>query len=184
MKAGSYKNQGNQATLTGENLEQFDFLFTETVDKKGKKKTHFLKRIFKVNRWPLLVNLILYVIQSSPLWIIPLISANLINLATAQLGATPLPEIEFWQKILFNCIILGISIVQNAPVTMLRLKIMNKMLRKTSAGIKCTVVRKLQSLAITYHKDMKTGKIQSKFLKIPTLSKFSCDKYQARCSRI
>lgn len=165
MKTGSEKKQGMQQTLTGDNLAQFDFLFTETVDKKGKKKTHFLKRIFKVNRWPLLVNLILYVIQSSPLWIIPLISANLINLATVQLGETPLPEIEFWQKILFNCIILGISIVQNAPVTMLRLKILNKMLRKTSAGIKCTVVRKLQSLAITYHKDMKTGKIQSKFLK-------------------
>lgn len=165
MKTGSDKKQSNQVTLTGENLAQFDFLFTETVDKKGKKKTNFLKRIFAVNRWPLILNAFLYVIQSSPLWIIPLISANLINLATAQLGATPLPNVEFWQKILFNCIILGVSIVQNAPVTMLRLKILNKMLRRTSAGIKSTVVRKLQTLAITYHKDMKTGKIQSKFLK-------------------
>jgi ATP-binding cassette subfamily B protein len=41
----------------------------------------------------------------------------------------------------------------------------SKVIRRTSAGVKSAVVRKLQSLSITYHKNMQTGKVQSKFLK-------------------
>ena len=165
MNSQATKSANVPQTLTREFIPDCDFLFSESVDKKGRKKSKFLGKIFSINKWALLLNAILYVIQSSPLWIIPLISANIINLATAQVALGVAPTIEFWNKLLINVLILGLSILQNAPVTTLRLRFMDRMLRRTSAGIKCSVVKKLQSLAITYHKDMKTGKIQSKFLK-------------------
>ena len=64
-----------------------------------------------------------------------------------------------------DALIITIAILQNEPVTLLRTVLTSKMLRRTGAGIKSSVVRKLQSLSVTYAKDMETGRIQAKFLK-------------------
>lgn len=142
-----------------------DYLFNEQVQSKGKKKTPFLRNIFKKNFLSLVVSSLLFVFQNLPVWVTPLITANIINMATVQIATKTTPTPEFWQSIFINAIILVIIIVQNVPSTILRRRITDTMVRRISGGIKCSVVRKLQSLAITYHKDILTGKIQSKFLK-------------------
>lgn len=142
-----------------------DYLFNEQVQSKGKKKTPFLRNIFKKNFLSLVVSSLLFIFQNLPVWITPLITANIINMATVQIATKTPPTPEFWQSIFINAIILVIIIVQNVPSTILRRRITDTMVRRISGGIKCSVVRKLQSLAITYHKDILTGKIQSKFLK-------------------
>lgn len=142
-----------------------DYLFNEQVQSKGKKKTPFLRNIFKKNFLSLIVSSLLFVLQNLPTWVTPLITANIINMATVQIATKTTPTPEFWQSIFINAIILVIIIVQNVPSTILRRRITDTMVRRISGGIKCSVVSKLQSLAITYHKDVLTGKIQSKFLK-------------------
>lgn len=142
-----------------------DYLFNEQVQSKGKKKTPFLRNIFKKNFLSLVVSSLLFIFQNLPVWLTPLITANIINMATVQIATKTPPTPEFWQSIFINAIILVIIIVQNVPSTILRRRITDTMVRRISGGIKCSVVRKLQSLAITYHKDILTGKIQSKFLK-------------------
>ncbi len=142
-----------------------DYLFNEQVQSKGKKKTPFLRNIFKKNFLSLVVSSLLFVFQNLPVWVTPLITANIINMATVQIATKTTPTPEFWQSIFINAIILVIIIVQNVPSTILRRRITDTMVRRISGGIKCSVIRKLQSLAITYHKDILTGKIQSKFLK-------------------
>ena len=142
-----------------------DYLFNEQVQSKGKKKTPFLRNIFKKNFLSLVVSSLLFIFQNLPVWVTPLITANIINMATVQIATKTPPTPEFWQSIFINAIILVIIIVQNVPSTILRRRITDTMVRRISGGIKCSVVRKLQSLAITYHKDILTGKIQSKFLK-------------------
>ena len=142
-----------------------DYLFNEQVQSKGKKKTPFLRNIFKKNFLSLVISSLLFVLQNLPIWATPLITANIINMATVQIATKTTPTPEFWQSIFINAIILVIIIVQNVPSTILRRRITDTMVRRISGGIKCSVVRKLQSLAITYHKDVLTGKIQSKFLK-------------------
>ena len=142
-----------------------DYLFNEQVQSKGKKKTPFLRNIFKKNFLSLVVSSLLFIFQNLPVWLTPLITANIINMATVQIATKTTPTPEFWQSIFINAIILVIIIVQNVPSTILRRRITDTMVRRISGGIKCSVVRKLQSLAITYHKDILTGKIQSKFLK-------------------
>ena len=142
-----------------------DYLFNEQIQSKGKKKTPFLRNIFKKNFLSLVVSSLLFIFQNLPVWVTPLITANIINMATVQIATKTPPTPEFWQSIFINAIILVIIIVQNVPSTILRRRITDTMVRRISGGIKCSVVRKLQSLAITYHKDILTGKIQSKFLK-------------------
>lgn len=147
-------------------IPDYDHLFDEPISKKnGKKKSRFFGKLMKMNAGALTASSLLYVLQNAPNWILPLVTANIINLVTETVGAGLMFTTNDWWFLAINAGVLAFAILQNVPTTVWRFKIASKMLRKTSAGIKCSVVRKLQSLSITYHKDMQTGKIQSKFLK-------------------
>lgn len=144
-------------------IPDYEYLFEESSDKSGAKKSNFFRKLVKINKWPIIWSTLVYIIQASPTWILPIVTANIINIAAraAEAGVTD----AIWLELGINAVVLAFFIVQNVPSTMWRWHIVSKMLRRTSAGIKSAVVRKLQSLSITYHKDIETGKIQSKFLK-------------------
>ncbi len=154
--------------LTNNIIPDYDHIFEspETVGKtkNGKPKQKLLRKILKMNAKPLIGSTLVFLIQNLPTWIVPLLTANIINIVTRAVtlgGATT----ELWTELAVNGIIMVLVIAQNVPSTVWRSLIVSKMLRRSSAGIKSSVVRKLQSLMITYHKDMQTGKIQSKFLR-------------------
>ncbi len=145
-------------------IPDYEHLFEQAETKKGKLKNKFFSKLVKLNVWGLLLSTLVYFLQAAPTWATPICTANIINAATeavANGGATS----QTWNSIIINGCIMGALILLNVPMTVWRWKIVSKMLRRTSAGIKSSVIRKLQSLSITYHKDMQTGKIQSKFLK-------------------
>lgn len=147
-------------------VPDYDHVFNETDTPKDKKRNSvFLKKILKINTKPLVWSSILYIVQSLPLWLVPLLTANIINIVTRALIEGGEIHSELWISLGVNVALIFVSILQNIPTTICRAKITSKMFRRTSAGIKSSVVKKLQSLSITYHKDMQTGKIQSKFLK-------------------
>lgn len=154
----SYENNVNR-------IPDYEYLFQEETSKKGKKNSHFLRKILKMNIWSLILAAFVYLLQASPTWAMPIISSNIINIATETLKNGTGVTAEVWRAVAINAIILAVLILQNIPSTMWCWKINSTMLRRTSAGIKGAVVRKLQSLSITYHKDIESGKIQSKFLK-------------------
>lgn len=146
-------------------VPDYDHLFDQDGDKKVKKKGGFFKKILKINRAPIIGSTFLYVLQALPTWITPLLTANIINVVTAAVsGGTGATEFV-WRTIIINALIIVAFLLLNVPMTILRFRVVSKMNRRTSAGVKSAVVRKLQSLSITYHKDMQSGKIQSKFLK-------------------
>ncbi len=146
-----------------EKVPDYDYLFQQSPSKKAHKKNPFFRKLIKLNFFSLLLSTIVLVFQNAPEWAIPICSSNIIDLVTAAVGSGSMSGVT--QGLLLNAIVLGILILLNVPMTVWRWRIVSKMLRRTSAGIKCSVVRKLQGLSITYHKDMQTGKIQSKFLK-------------------
>ncbi len=146
-------------------VPDYDYLFDNVSDKKGRPKNKFLGKLFKMNGGNIALTSFIYLIQSAPLWIVPLVTANIINIVTDTLVLGGAFTAETWRILIINAIIMFVSILQNVPSTILRLKIVNKMLRTTSAGIKMSVVKKLQGLSITYHKEMQAGKIHSKFIK-------------------
>ncbi len=146
-------------------IPDYDYLFAESADKKGRPKSRFLQKIVKMNAWPLILSTFVYILQAAPTWAMPLITADIINVTTEAVNSAAGITAAVWRRIIIDSVVLALLIIQNVPTTVWRWRIVSKMLRSTSAGIKCSVIRKLQSLSITYHKDMQTGKIQSKFLK-------------------
>ncbi len=163
MEENAVKKQGK--LKRGDNdIPDYAHLFTQTETKKGKLKNKFFSKLVKLNVWGLILSTFVYILQASPTWATPICTANIINVATDAVSKGGMTD-GMWLSIIINASVMGALILLNVPITVWRWRIVSKMLRQTSAGIKSSVVRKLQSLSITYHKDMQTGKIQSKFLK-------------------
>lgn len=146
-------------------IPDYDHLFAQDQTNKGNKKKGFLKTILGINKKPIALSMFIYIIQAIPTWLTPLLTANIINVVTDFLVHGALSEQFVIKSIIINTLIILVFLCLNVPATILRFRVVSKMHRRTSAGIKSAVVRKLQSLSITYHKDMQSGKIQSKFLK-------------------
>ncbi len=147
-------------------IPDYGHLFDNEKTSKNKKgKAKILTKILKINRWHVVSSTLVYILQALPVWVTPILTAYIINLVTQTLASGGQITSEIWRTIIICSIILAVVIVSNVPTTMWRYRIVSKMNRRASAGIKSAVVRKLQYLSITYHKDMQSGKIQSKFLK-------------------
>lgn len=146
---------------TDEYVPDYDYLFSEDRADDKKQKTRFLKKILRINTGAVLLSTIVYVFMSLPLYVTPIVTSNVIDLVTSAVNAGA----DVTIPLIINVGIAAITLFLNVPFTKWRWSITSRMLRDTSAGIKCSVVRKLQSLSLTYHKDMETGKVQSKFLK-------------------
>ena len=143
-------------------IPNYDHIFDEELPK-SKRKKGILRKFAKANAKPIIISTIVYFFQALPVWVIPICTSNLINIVTAIVESGFESQLMWYFAI--NVIVAVVSLFLNVPFTVLRWRIVSKMLRRTSAGLKSAVVRKLQHLSITYHKDMQSGKIQAKFLR-------------------
>ncbi len=151
------------AENTVDDVTAYEHLFQESPAQKGK-KSHFFGRMLKKNTWPLIASTIVYIIKSSPIWITSIVTANIIN-ALADFLKGELASDRTIQLILINAAVFTVMMLQNIPMHMVWAKICSKLYRVNSANTRSAVVRKLQRLSITYHKEMETGAVQSKFLR-------------------
>ncbi|MBQ7109381.1 MAG: ABC transporter ATP-binding protein [Clostridia bacterium] len=143
-------------------IPDYELLFqegTESKDeKKGKKMGGILKLLFKQNSGKLFVTTFLYVVQQLPSSMIPLVTAEIINTITAG-GEGAMKRI-----LLYGLAILAL-LAPNLPTNLTRNWFSSRMQRNISAGLRNTLIRKLQHLSITYHNEIERGRIQSKFLR-------------------
>ncbi len=125
---------------------------------KPSKQDAFLSKMLRKDWLKVLVSTLIYILQASPVFILPLITSDVIDVITYR------PD-GYQTRLMIDALMAFVLIAQNVPTTMWRSSIVNKWIRDTSADIKSGVVRKLQRLSITYHKEIEEGRIQSKFLR-------------------
>lgn len=141
-------------------IPDYDYLFVEESTTKGKKRGRkLLSKVLFANFWKLVLTFILELIKMAPVWIVPIITAEIIDLALLGYSSDVL------KRILILTGILLVLYIQNVPTTMIKSRVSDRLLRKIGGGFRRTVIRKLQHLSISYHKEIETGKIHSKFLK-------------------
>lgn len=114
--------------------------------------------MYKGNWGKLLLSIIFFIIKNSPVWIIPIVTANIINIAS---NPTKYNLRSLW----LNLIIAILAIVQNIPTQMMHIKYLSEPVRYVEAKLRSNLVKKLQILSISYHKELKSGKLQSKVLR-------------------
>jgi len=139
-------------------LPDYEPLFSENADEIRKKPVKILVGILSSNWLRILLSTVLYIIKACPLWIMPIVTANIINAVTAG-GENAIRDM------LINALILLVVLAQNVPSHMLYSKYTDKMMRNIGAGLRNTMIKKLQHLSITYHKEIESGRIQAKFLR-------------------
>ena len=159
------KMQERNQKMASDFIPDYDYLFEQDGSDKKPKKKGFFSKILMMNKISILLSVLVYLLQTLPVWVTPILTADIINTVVGSIqvgkGATP----DLIEYIAIRASIILVLIFLNNPTTRLRYRIVSRMNRRTSAGIKASVVRKLQHLSITYHKDIQSGRIQSKFLK-------------------
>ncbi len=98
------------------------------------------------------------VLQHLPVWVMPVVTANIINIATNSAEHS-------LSDILWNAGVLAILIVQNAFSTFSVSKIYDRLTRKIEYMLRCSIVQKLQQLSISFHKNTSPGRLQSKIMR-------------------
>ncbi|AWB46994.1 ABC transporter [Paenibacillus sp. CAA11] len=127
-----------------------------------------LLQLYKGMRLNLLVSLIFYVFKHAPTWVIPMITADMINHLSS-------PDTAGLGWLWLDIAIAAIVIVQNVPSAYAHVSFMSRSSRQVEAGLRGTLIRKLQHLSMSYHSDLRAGRLQSKVLRdveaVETLSK-------------
>ncbi len=136
--------------------------------KNKNKPIKILLGIFKGHYHKFLLAALCFFVKHSPVWLSPIILANIINLATEG-GENVV------RKIAINTAVLIFLIILNFPLNYFYTKLRSIATRKVEAGLRGALVRKLQLLSISYHKEMQSGRLHSKIMRdveaIETLSR-------------
>ncbi len=114
--------------------------------------------IYKGDYKNLLISSFFFAVKQLPVWVIPLITADVINTIISM------PP-NAMRHLIVDFVIAFIVLVQNIPTHMIHSHFFSKAKRKVEAILRGAMVRKLQQLSIGFHKDMPTGKIQSKVMR-------------------
>lgn len=117
-----------------------------------------LLSLYRGNYGNLFLSTFFYVIKHSAVWVLPIVTANIVNYVT---GATE----GVWPLILKNAALILFLIVLNVPANYLHTRFKSLATRSVEAALRSALVRKIQQLSIPRHRDMQSGRLQSKVMR-------------------
>ncbi|MBE6072819.1 MAG: ABC transporter ATP-binding protein [Clostridium butyricum] len=117
-----------------------------------------LVNLYRGNYIKLFISFIFFVIKSSPVWVMPIVVANLINLISSSGDNNK-------DGFILNISIMLILIITNIPANLICARYRSLAIRYVESNIRSGLIKKLQVLSIPYHKHLQSGKLQSKVLR-------------------
>ncbi|MBO6197763.1 MAG: ABC transporter ATP-binding protein [Butyrivibrio sp.] len=105
-----------------------------------------------------LLSTVFYVVKHSPVWILPIVTANIINAVTDH-------DPNVVTLIIFNIVLMVFLLILNVPMNYLHIHFRSKSVRKVEAGLRSALVHKIQVMSIPHQKDMLSGRLQSKVIR-------------------
>ena len=112
--------------------------------------------LFEAERGKLLLAMGLFVIKHSPTWILPLLTANIIDVIVQHR-----PLAELW----LNALVLGVLLFQNVPMHFLYVRYLSLAVRAVEMRLRSALCRRLQHLSIGYFTRASAGVLQTKVLR-------------------
>ena len=153
----SEKNE-NRPLMSDEELTALEAEFMERYKGSEQHPIRTLLRFYKGQYHLLVFAAVCYIIKKSPQWMIPIITAHMINLVVER------PE-NMLRSIAFSAILLAVLLILNIPFHYLYVKSEAVATRNVEAGLRGALVRKLQHLSIGHYREMQSGRIQSKMMR-------------------
>ena len=141
-------------------LPDYEELFEEVKDKKNV-GARVILNLFLQNKKDFILSILLYFCKNIAVWVIPVVLAGAINIATEKVSGGDVSALGIW-----NWAVIGVLVlVINIPFNALYIHFSSHALRNIGAGMRNSLVKKLQHLSLTYHKEIESGRLQSKFLR-------------------
>lgn len=146
--------------MSKNSIPDYEHLFREAEKKKTKKQqsSGIPKLLLKQNIFAIIYSAFIYIIKSLAVWGLPLITAEIINIVTEN-------DPHIVKKLAIYAIALVIMLLSNYPLHIYYSLYLHRILRSIGAGLRTSLIRKLQHLSITYHNEIESGKIQAKFMR-------------------
>ncbi|HUL55278.1 MAG TPA: ABC transporter ATP-binding protein [Opitutaceae bacterium] len=124
----------------------------------GEHPLRTLRYLFHGQRRPLAIATLCFVVKHSPVWIMPAITANIVDIV-AQPGRHA-PS-ELW----VNALVLAVVLVQNVPLHYAYARALSRAARTMEIQLRSALVRRLQHLSIGYYARQSAGALQTKVLR-------------------
>lgn len=124
-------------------------------------KGHPLKTfmsLFKGYYHNLILAGIFFFIKHSPVLVFPIVTANIINLIIENKPGS-------LRNIIINAVVITALLILNLPMADLQMHFRSIAQRSVEAGLRKSLVYKIQQLSIPYQKDIETGRMQSKMIR-------------------
>ena len=132
--------------------------FIESFKKYPDNPLKVLFSIYRGNYGKFLLSVFFFFIKHSPVWMSPIILANIINYVTTQ-------DERCVEKITANVILMIFLILLNVPMNYLYVRYKSLAVRYVETGLRGALIKKLQQLSISYYKDVQSGRLQSKIMR-------------------
>lgn len=118
-------------------------------------------KLYLKYKWDFLLSMIFYLIKQLPVILLPLNTATIINAVHAYVlfGTDPFPAIFTSVGVILALLLI------NIPTNAIYVRLYSVATRKIEAGLRGALIRKLQVLSISFHKQMQSGRIQSKIMR-------------------
>lgn len=123
-----------------------------------KRPFKILISLYKGTYIKLILSAVCFAIKHMPAWVLPIVTANIINIATNA------SEHSIYE-IYINVGIMVVLVLQNILSNYYHTKFHSMAIRKVEAELRSALVKKLQQLSILYHKEMQSGRLQSKIMR-------------------
>ncbi|MDY4742991.1 MAG: ABC transporter ATP-binding protein [Lachnospira sp.] len=99
-----------------------------------------------------------FFIKHAPVWVLPIVTANIINDITSGSADT-------LRNIIIQAVIMVALVVLNVPMNYMYTRYKSLATRYAETGLRKALVRKLQQLSISFHKETRSGRLQSKIMR-------------------
>jgi len=130
--------------------------FIECYKKHKGHPMQILLGLYKGNYHKFFLAVIFFFIKHAPVWVLPIVTANIINDITS---GSP----ETYQNIIIQAMIMIVAL--NIPMNYMYTRYKSLATRYAETGLRKALVRKLQQLSISYHKETQSGRLQSKIMR-------------------
>ncbi|MBQ2049766.1 MAG: ABC transporter ATP-binding protein [Spirochaetales bacterium] len=118
-----------------------------------------IRFLLKQHGWGFFVSFLIKVVRSSPMIVIPIVTANIIDLVVSPGGLS-----SNFSQFLTNMLVGVLSLLLNIIFSYIESIYFRDICRAISESLRNVMVRKLQLLSILYHNDTRTGMLTNKLM--------------------
>jgi ATP-binding cassette subfamily B protein len=122
----------------------------------GARPVRALMRLFAGQRWRIALAAVAFAFKSSPVWIMPLLTADVIDIVVQHR-----PLRDLW----WSAALMAVFIAQNYPLSWVYIRQLSVSVRTVETNLRMALSRRLQELSIGYHRRISAGVLQAKIVR-------------------